>query len=1481
MHNINEKDKSLEKIIAEPGIEKTVGQILLQQLTAKDSQQGIQSLLSIIQKTSLENQKAFIESYNELFAKNGNASEIKKAYAEYAKQAETIQILQNQWIESKKNIYEAIDFHKAALKTAKNSKIRKRIKKEIRKLDDQLKTINKNFKSQVVHNKKLFDQSKKSILTEALNTAFVKLQGNFNQLDPAAEGHDAKLRKWVEPFFKSPPGYIGDLFNAPIVKLTGDNPSLLDLRNAFENNTKIADCLYVSGKMGGANDPGRYGGNYLRCFQTADGKIHTQLIFFKQATDHGLANQRENMSEVLAGHIMNGLAGNIAASIILAKPNDLPGKDTLANPDEVYVGSLFFHEFTDIHKKSHQVISQPAGKRGKGTFGGQNINNPVLGNPHFQTGFNRLVQEEKLDVANLAKGIMSSLLVGNYQIHTENVGVAKVGQKKELVTLDFGGAFRRLFKKKGAFKTQEQSGQFPKAVLPYLTQGRKYDACYLLAFPQEVRESKEFIQGIEAVADFNPEKLFDILEKAIDYTIHYYGEKTFIKDFARKLDTTRQELDLRSGTTQQKIDKTKQFLYFRLLSRQLSLKHFALNLKLKNPSFDIKTTLADNPIYHKYQSLDSNEKFVQIVTEANALLNWIKEQNLPELKALEDFLNYALSDDNYDLTQKDDQDILIQAMNEIHQKVRQYHPDLLKQLPMLEVADSPKKHPLTIAHERTRHEIKSTEHKVSDGVKQLYQLAQEQLREGKINYDSQGIASFNFSREQLPIEICEKFPNGLNAGLTIHLFKEDFIRVPPIRHLLQTRAQSLCAAAAHLYKIELNYSGVSPEKLTQLIASAAGDINLLTQLVKKEVQNVISDALDQLFAKYCLQYEVENTQNNLIAFTKSIMQESAQNRADCRSILTFNHDSQHFSFDEGGRVASHRRKLGDAAANLSWVCDGYFDEKNSQCSVTHSFIKHASIAPLKLTEGASSIDGWMDTYSKAIEVIKRMALVRQFGRSAQEAEQPMEIDFNYLLLTTLAGDQQKQLQSYLHIKRALQALDGVALTFDLGAGKPTKVHVNASVMNVGMNMLQNFRVFAKAQKTLARENRKSYQRLTQAVREYPLEIVTQDQSFQKMLNYLRFSSQASLSEEMEMNKDKMLSSEKQLRILNKRFRENWHLYKKTQDGSEERKVMREILTDLRKGIKKENQILDKAWRKPLEEIQKRAWHNQKAKMSEALAYLQSPAGKQQLEKLKDNELQAVNVYILKAKMDDLYFSGQYLEPKSAAIFNAYFLLTERMTGIMSSAGCKSANDRTAIIRVMMAVLSPNPHIEELHLLSQMSADWMSNGSMFSCINDTAGGTPKVYNNRLLQGTNNFSYLAGAELADSAEFGKFASHKLLEHPEKIVAKKTEGASINRMGLFSRGLVTNKRASISLAIETLCQRIESQNAQESQKDFRSYKKDELANVIYRLAADQQQISGFLKQENITHDDRERLTQTLQNLGKTLTERTEMHSTLTMIE
>ena len=1236
----------------------SVGQALIEQLISEDRSKGLTTLFSIIQKTSIEKQKDFIEAYAKIFAPKLDLSQLRQTFAEYSKNANLTQALQAQWIEQKNSIYQKIEIRKAQLKKENNLKTKKVLKKEIRALDDQLKLINKNFKKLVTDNKKLFDSSKKPIAAEAIKSAFAQIQANFMQTDATVTGYSDKLNAWIQPGLKSPDGYLGDLFNAPLIKLESNNPSLLDLRTAFEKNTHITDCLYVSGKMGGANDPGQFGGNYLRCFQTADGNLESQLIFFKQATDHGLANNRENIAEILAGHIMNGLSGNLAASIILTKPND----------DDVYVGSLFFREFTDVHKKSHQMVQQPAGKRGKGTYGGQNINNPILGNPHFQPGFKALVENEKLDVTNLAKALMSSLLVGNYQIHTENVGIAKVGDKKEFVSLDFGGAFRRLFKRKGAFKTKEQAGQFPKAVLPYLMAGRKYDACYLLAFPQEIRESKEFITGIETIANFDRDQLKIILDNAINYIIEYYGEKAFISQFARHLDTTGLELDVRSGNMAEKIAKTKEFLYYRLFSRQLSLKNFALNLKFKNQAYSAKTVLSENNIFYKYQNLDKNHKYIQITLDAKAMLSSLKLMNSSDekegklsvkLKGLEDFLNYALSGDRYDLTKKDDQDIILQAMNEANQAV-----SLQKTLDVIP------ENPVTVAHGQTQKEVALTEKKVAHGIKNLYAIAETALQSGEIRYDAQGIASL------------------------------------------------------------------------------------------------------------------------------------------------------HFSFDEGANV------------NLSWICDGIFDEKQTQFSVTSSLVKHASLAPSDAMGKAPMMDCLMDTYSNAIELIKKMAQIRQFGRTTQEAEKPLAVDLNYILLTTLAGSQQKQVDSYLLIKRVFQALDGVNLTFNLGAKSPTTVRVRASIMNTGINSLQNFHALAPGQRSVARENRKSYHRLIDAVRESSINIESKDATFNTMVERLRFQVNTSLHEEIELNPEEMHRSQEKLLAFNESFREKWHLYQHTKPGSEERQVLGEVLNDLRKAIKAENQIVDKVWYRPIEEMRRRNWETHQHTLQETLAYFNSAEGKQHSEKLTLPELNALSIEVLKLRMDNLYFSGKYLQPKSAAIFNAYFQLLESMVGI--------------------------------------------------------GGTPKVHNDQLLEGTNNYAYLEGLEVGDSALLGKLASQKLDDPKElsgyyqAVIAaepKKPETATVSRLGIFSRAS-SPKRSSLSLSIEALCQRIENQNVQESQKNFSDYKKDDLGNVIYRLIADQQQIGNFLKQETIEDKDREKLSGTLLDISKVLSQRLEFRDTITLI-
>lgn len=651
---------------------------------------AVNAILEIASQVSVDKQKEFVNEYCKQFYPDISLEKLNNIYATYAigdkKQASPkkggIKIYQelSKLKETGKNLYDEIARSKQEYqecykehKGRNNQKDKEALKKTIKNLSKQLKECNKKSKKLQA---KLYNDEQKPIVKKELAEIYAQIRNLAAAQDvPMLSGSKQEIlsgpmRPILESLCASPDDCIGNLFNAPSVRLESEEPTLSELRSAFQSSLKISDCLYISPKSGGANDPGQYGGNYLLCYQTADGTIRSQVVFFKQATDDGFANHRENIAEVMAGHIMNGVVGDHAAAIILATPEKKGEKDS--NPEDVYVGSFFFKKFSDFHTEAHSIINAPAGKRGKGSLGGQNINN-YFGNPNFQHGFNELAKT--FNVTNLAKALMVNLLVGNYQIHTQNGGLAELAGRKEPVTFDFGGAFRRVFitKYRPAPKSVEQPGQFPKAVHPYQTKGRKYDVAYLLAFPEEIRESAEFINGIDAIARFNNTTLCECIDAAVNYSIHYYGEAAFLENFAGELDTTQREIT-RNGSLDKQVEATKAFLHNRLFSRQLSLRGFCLERQLLNPAFDNEKLFAENPIYSKYRFTKCDRSL--ICNDIESIKKFLKRINkLPvdslllrgEIQSLQKFFEYAA--DKYSLDDPEDQDVIIQALNESYRAV--------------------------------------------------------------------------------------------------------------------------------------------------------------------------------------------------------------------------------------------------------------------------------------------------------------------------------------------------------------------------------------------------------------------------------------------------------------------------------------------------------------------------------------------------------------------------------------------------------------------------------------------------------------------------------------------------------------------------------------------------------------------------------------------------------------------------------------------
>jgi hypothetical protein len=239
----------------------------------------------------------------------------------------------------------------------------------------------------------------------------------------------------------------------------------------------------------------------------------------------------------------------------------------------------------------------------------------------------------------------------------------------------------------------------------------------------------------------------------------------------------------------------------------------------------------------------------------------------------------------------------------------------------------------------------------------------------------------------------------------------------------------------------------------------------------------------------------------------------------------------------------------------------------------------------------------------------------------------------------------------------------------------------------------------------------------------------------------------------------------------------------------------------------------------LEGYERKRWKNNREHVLTDISFLQDYLSKNInaiAEQLQDpvtgpvvaHQLKSISALIYKAYADELYYGDgkqtkyaeEYRKPEKAALFNAYLISYQHLTGMAGSIGCKSANDRTLILRLLIAALAARPvetqplpeaHHNQASLkenqlidrgLSQVLSDMaMNNAAIISCINDTCGGTAKA-------SASKFPFMAGIQNLDMiGAFGeKYAAHKMLE---KGGVKAPERASI------STNTASSQRTSIS--------------------------------------------------------------------------------------
>jgi hypothetical protein len=178
------------------------------------------------------------------------------------------------------------------------------------------------------------------------------------------------------------------------------------------------------------------------------------------------------------------------------------------------------------------------------------------------------------------------------------------------------------------------------------------------------------------------------------------------------------------------------------------------------------------------------------------------------------------------------------------------------------------------------------------------------------------------------------------------------------------------------------------------------------------------------------------------------------------------------------------------------------------------------------------------------------------------------------------------------------------------------------------------------------------------------------------------------------------------------------------------------------------------------------------------------------------QVQSICALIYKSYADELYFgNGEkkyaevYRTPEKAALFNAYLILFQYLTpGMTGSTGCKSANDRTLVMHLLVAGLANLPIPPALHegalaesaFVKSLNNMVMTTSGLLATIADTQGAAPKV-------DVAKFDYLDGMENMDRvSHFGKYAPHKMKFTPAKVAVQSS--AATTQSSLSQAGKIT---------------------------------------------------------------------------------------------
>ncbi len=676
-------------------------------------------------------------------------------------------------------------------------------------------------------------------------------------------------------------------------------------------------------------------------------------------------------------------------------------------------------------------------------------------------------------------------------------------------------------------------------------------------------------------------------------------------------------------------------------------------------------------------------------------------------------------------------------------------------------------------------QITAAEAKIANRIESILNAYPEQGR----SYDQQGIYTVSLPGTY-------EHPDSI----VVHFYKEGYIKHPPLHYMLEQKINSIFDAAADLYQSKSSqFLSVKKQLLNEMEKDFKNIKNIDVKQFHEQAKALMDKYTDQAISQAYKAYKNDmDKPDSIKQFAKKVIKKSTEVRQD-HDTLTF--DGNTFSFDRlVTTVTAHDREVGKETANLSMVFEGRCEQ--GECKVTSSIIKHASLPPItkiantRLTDPFErDVDILISTCNHIEEVAKAMADLRRHGG----ATYPMNIDWNYQLLTTNAMNMDKQASTYGYTIRAANLMTGASL-------EDGQIKLTMHVFNAGINKLGKWNWGQKTD-TQRRENRKAYLHMNENHQVLLSSLVTEfDSKSIDQLNDIYAHSDRNLTK----LQDKYTSLKEEQAVNAEKFNELRNQYNCEKDPKQQKKMRNGILKILDESKKINNKIRHVTYR--IVKHQKAHWEVKKDEIKQHLKDLSAQlnidlkSNDPTIQAAAEQQIVKLSALMYKHYMDEMYYSGKYRGPTHAALFNAYMSAYQHLTGMSASTGCKSGNDRTYVARLLLAAMEgrnlkqvPLPldyranQKEYKNLQKTLLTISMSNSAMYSAIDDTRGGAPKV-------DAKKFPVMGESPVISTiSQFGKYAAHKMksmMKHFIEINQPPKNTSNIfSKLGVGVKSLLSN--------------------------------------------------------------------------------------------